>query len=201
MERTKPHALSPDIQHKLENLQSYVVLDVETTGFDPRNNRIIEIGMIKVTDGKETDTFSSFINPGSPIPPHITTLTGITDDDVSSAPFFDEIANEIVSFMGEAIIVGHNVQFDIGFMQSEFIHCSIRKDFEYLDTLALARKAFPNLKSHKLSNLIAHLGFKENQSHRALDDARWTFKVLSSLREFYVASPKQQRKIEICYEK
>lgn len=197
MERKTTHTLPPDIQQKLKDLRDFVVLDVETTGFDNRKNHVIEIGMIKVEDGKEVAIFSSFINPGTPIPTHITNLTGITDADVQSAPHFDEIANEIVAFMGDAILVGHNVQFDIGFMRSEFMHCCIRKDFHYVDTLFLARKAFPALKSHKLSNLIVHLGFEETQSHRALDDARWTLKVLTTICDRYV-TPSLDDTIKAC---
>ena len=185
MERNTPHTLHPELLHKLKNLHNFVVLDVETTGFDCRKNRIIEIGMLKIEEGKEVGSFSSFINPGTPIPTHITTLTGITDSDVQSAPTFEELADSIVSFVGTDIIVGHNVPFDIGFVSSELMRCGIYQCFERFDTLTLARKTLPALKSHKLSNLIEYLGFCKTQSHRALDDARWTLKVLTTIQGWY----------------
>ena len=189
MKRNTPHRLTPDIRRNLENLQDFIVVDVETTGFDARTNRVIEIGMLKVVNGKEIESFSSFINPGIPIPPHITDLTGIKDVDVQSAPTFDEIVVDIATFMGDGIIVGHNVQFDIRFMVAEFARCGIRRDYHYADTLFLAKSMFPELKSYKLSTLINYLGFEETQSHRALDDARCTLKILSFIRNRITTLP------------
>ena len=98
----------------LLGLRSFVVIDVETTGFNEKKDRIIEIGLIKVVEGEEKETFDTFVNPGTAIPTHITQLTGITDDDVAEAPSFQELAIQVLEFIGDAVIVAHNAPFNMG---------------------------------------------------------------------------------------
>ena len=144
----------------------FSVLDVETTGLSARNNRVIEIGIIKVKNLKIADKFTTLINPGCDIPYFITQFTGIANSDVEYSPSFYDTAEEIEEFIGNSIISGHNLSFDENFLRYEFI----RNGFEPLSnltvcTLKLARKVFPELKSKSLASITAHLKIKNNDSH------------------------------------
>ncbi|MHC1736977.1 MAG: exonuclease domain-containing protein [Ignavibacteriaceae bacterium] len=157
----------------------FSVLDVETTGLSPFSNSIIEIGIVKVKDGKIIDTFSSFINPCRFIPPFITQLTGISNRDVDDAPMWDDIYKDILNFIDNSIVTGHNLSFDYGFLSKEFQ----RVGLEYfkphqLCTLRIAKRIYPELKSRSLGNLAPHLGIINADAHRALSDAKVTAAIL-----------------------
>ena len=157
----------------------FSVLDVETTGLSARNNRVIEIGIVKVKNLKLADKFSTLINPGCDIPYFITQFTGIANGDVEYSPSFNDTAEEIEDFIGNSIISGHNLSFDENFLRYEFI----RNGYEPLSnltvcTLKLARKIFPELKSKSLASVTEHLKIKNKDSHRALSDAEATAKIL-----------------------
>lgn len=157
----------------------FSVLDVETTGLSARNNRVIEIGIVRVKNLKITDKYTTLINPGCDIPYFITQFTGISNSDVEYSPSFNDTAEEIEDFIGNSIISGHNLSFDEGFLRYEFI----RNGYEPLSnlnvcTLKLARKIFPTLKSKSLSSVTEHLGIKNRDSHRALSDAEATAQIL-----------------------
>lgn len=122
----------------------YTVLDVETTGLSPKTNRIIEIGLVKIKDGKITESFRSFFNPFCQLPTAITKLTGITDDDLYDAPAFSDLIFQINQFIGNSIIIAHNSQFDISFLQNEYLR--VEENFlpnPVLCTLKISRKLFP----------------------------------------------------------
>jgi DNA polymerase-3 subunit epsilon len=160
----------------------FSVLDVETTGLSARNNRIIEIGIVKIKNLKVVDKYSTLINPGCTIPYFITQFTGISNSDVTYSPSFYDTAEEIEEFIGNSIISGHNLSFDEGFLRYEFI----RNGFEPLSslnvcTLKLSRKIFPALKSKSLASVTEHLGIKNRDSHRALSDAEATAQILIKL--------------------
>ncbi len=160
----------------------FSVLDVETTGLSARNNRVIEIGIVKVKNLKITDRFTTLINPGCDIPFFITQFTGISNSDVRYSPSFYDTAEEIEDFIGNSIISGHNLSFDEGFLSYEFI----RNGFEPLSnlsvcTLKLSRKIFPSLKSKSLGSVSEYLGVKNRDSHRALSDAEATAQILIKL--------------------
>jgi DNA polymerase-3 subunit epsilon len=160
----------------------FSVLDVETTGLSARNNRVIEIGIVKVKNLKIVDKFSSLINPGCDIPFFITQFTGIGNGDVEYSPSFYDTAEEIEEFIGNSIISGHNLSFDENFLRYEFI----RNGFEPLSnltvcTLKLSRKIFPELKSKSLASVSDYLKIKNEDSHRALSDAEVTAKILIRL--------------------
>ncbi|HRI47931.1 MAG TPA: exonuclease domain-containing protein, partial [Ignavibacteriaceae bacterium] len=157
----------------------FSVLDVETTGINSSLNNIIEIGIIKVQNNVVIDQFSSFINPGRAIPIFITNLTGITDDDVYDAPFFEDVAFDISEFLQDSIVVGHNLPFDMGFIKREMRLAGIQ-NFQPLQlcTLKLARRIFPQLKSKSLGNVAHHLAIKLEDAHRATGDAEATAKIL-----------------------
>ena len=157
----------------------FCVIDTETTGLSARSNNIIEIGIIKIKDLKIVDRFGTFVNPGRSIPYYITQLTGISDDDVYDAPFFDQVADECLQFIGESVIVGHNLSFDMSFLSAELQNCG-REKTENLNlcTLRLARRLLPQLKKKSLGDVCRHLGIINKHAHRAIDDAEVTAYVL-----------------------
>jgi DNA polymerase-3 subunit epsilon len=157
----------------------FSVLDVETTGLSARNNRVIEIGIVKIKNFKITDRFQTLINPGDRIPSFITQLTGIDDDDVYSKPYFSEVLNDIESFIGESVISGHNLSFDLSFLRFEFLR-SGNEPLANPDvcTLKIARKLYPSLRSKSLSSVTKHLRLKNPTAHRAAGDAEVTARIL-----------------------
>lgn len=168
--------LQPDACQKLprgvcfvECLSEYVSLDIETTGFDFHKDRIIEIAAIKYRYGQYVDKYQTLINPERIISPEITRLTGIAQTDVIDAPYIDEVKSEILDFIGLLPIVGHNaVSFDVPFLSTQM---SVEMNNIVIDTLPMARKAFPLLPCHKLEYLKSILQFDQHISHRALADA------------------------------
>lgn len=152
--------------------QSYAIVDVETTGGSPGFHRVTEVAAVKVRNGQVIEEFQTLVNPGRPIPSFITRLTGITNEMVSSAPTFQEIAPKLQEFLGDSIFVAHNVSFDYGFIQREFARAEIEFTRPKLCTCAGMRKAYPGLSSYGLKNLTAHFQIKLEQHHRALADAR-----------------------------
>ncbi|MCE1188515.1 MAG: GIY-YIG nuclease family protein [Ignavibacteria bacterium] len=157
----------------------FCAVDVETTGLNAISNRVIEIGMVKMQRGEIIDRFGSLVNPGCRIPPFITQLTGIDDDEVDGAPFFEEIIDQISDFMDGTILVGHNLQFDLGFLRQEYFRAG-RERFVPITvcTLKIARRLFPFLKSRSLGPLAQHLRLHTDTLHRALEDAELTAHVL-----------------------
>ena len=167
----------------------FSVVDVETTGLGPANNNIIEIGLVKIKNFKVIDRYNSFINPGRSIPPFITQFTGISNDDVYDAPFFEDLVKPLQDFLEDSVLVGHNLQFDLSFLRKEFQVCGV-ENYQPLQlcTLRLARRMFPNLKSRSLGNLANHLHLKNEDAHRAYADAEVTAKILYNLVERLKAS-------------
>ncbi len=154
--------------------KKYAIIDIETTGGTSKRDKITEIGVV-VTDGEKViDSFHSLVNPERTIPPHITRITGITDDMVEDAPFFYEIAKDLVQITENTIFVAHNVRFDYGFIKEEFGRLGYTFTKRQLCTVRLSRKAFPGLKSYSLGNLIKHFDIPVNARHRALEDAQAT---------------------------
>jgi DNA polymerase-3 subunit epsilon len=158
---------------------AFSVVDVETTGLSATKNRVIEIAMVKIENLKISDKLHYLINPQTYIPPFITSLTGISNDDVIGAPFFSEIIDELVSFTDKSILTAHNFTFDSSFLNSEFMISGREFENEYsCCTLKLARNIYPTLKSKSLSSVAQSLSLKNSNTHRALGDAEITAKVL-----------------------
>ncbi len=158
---------------------SFSIIDVETTGLSARYNNIIEIGIVKVSGLKIRETYQTMINPGKPIPYYISQFTGITEEDVHDAPFFEDAADEILNFISEDIIGGHNFSFDKSFLKKEFLYAG--KGMLYnrdICTLKLARRMYPNLRSRSLSNMCRYFKLHNENSHRALSDAKVTAQLL-----------------------
>ncbi len=158
---------------------NYCIVDVETTGLSPQRNGVIEIGLVKVSNLKIIDTYHSLVNPGKDIPYFITQLTGISNDDVYNAPFFEDIADEITEFIGDDILTAHNYSFDSSFLRKEFRYCG-KEQLNNLNlcTLKLSRRLYPMLRSKSLGSVCKHLRLKNTGEHRALGDAEVTAKVL-----------------------
>ena len=156
---------------------TYVVFDIETTGFSNVEDRIIEIGAVKVQGGEIVDSYSTFVNPGVPIPFEITNLTSITDEMVMEAPKIDIILPEFLEFVGDAALVAHNASFDVGFIEQNCKNLGLPHKYTYLDTVALARVLLPTLAKYKLNIVAKALGISLENHHRAVDDAGATAEI------------------------
>ncbi len=170
-------------------LGDFTALDVETTGLRPLVNRIIEVAAIRYRNGREIDQFVSLVQPGKALPATIVNLTGIRDIDLEEAPEFREIADDMLAFLGDDLIVGHNVGFDIAFVAGELKRLS-RPGLANprFDTLTAANRLLPGLKRKSLDKLAASLGIPEGRNHRAYDDAKRTAQVALRLVETAVES-------------
>ena len=160
---------------------TYCVLDLETTGLSAKTEKITEIGIMKIVNGKVVDKFSEFVNPEKHIPERVQEVTHITDDMVIDSPKIDEIFPKVLEFIKGSVLVAHNATFDIGFLKNVAKELGYDFDYTYVDTLPLARKLYPNLKKHKLGKIAEHLGIEVLVAHRALDDVDTTVKVLSQM--------------------
>ena len=155
----------------------YVVFDIETTGFSPKVNKIIEIGAVKVENGKITDKFSTFVNPQVPIPFRIEELTSIKDDMVVGSPTIDVILPQFVEFCKDCIMVAHNADFDMSFILKNCEDLGIDFSPTYVDTVALARILLPSLNRFKLDTVAKAVGVSLENHHRAVDDAGCTAEI------------------------
>ncbi len=158
--------------HSLED--TFVVFDIETTGFIPWKNKIIEIGAVKVENGKIVDHFSKFVNPQVPIPFRIETLTSIRDDMVMNEPTIDVILPEFMEFCKGAIMVAHNADFDMSFIYKNCESLGIDYRIPYVDTVSLARLLLPQITNYKLDAVAKAVNVKLEHHHRAVDDAECT---------------------------
>ena len=171
--------ISDDLSNIPFDEAEFSVLDVETTGLTPRYNGVIEIGIVKVKGLKIVERYSSFINPGRPVPYYITQFTGITDDDIFNAPLFEDIAEEVTKFISGSVITAHNLSFDRSFLNKEFLMMGKEKPTNpQLCTLRLSKSLYPELRSRSLSSLSYYLKVKLINAHRALPDAEATAHIL-----------------------
>ncbi len=167
-------------EHLLDS--TFIVIDVETTGFDINHAEIIDIGAVRVEGGMITDTFSSLVDPGFFIPDRIKDLTGITNAMVIGSPKMVEILPEFMKFVGEDIVVGHHVTQDIKFIDKYTrIYRGERFKRPYICTLELSRKLLTGIRGYSLKNVADHLGVGYGRLHRALEDAMVTAKVFLEL--------------------
>ena len=177
--------LAPDKKPSARNIKgqnidtTYCVFDLETTGFSPKLEKITEIGIMKVKDGKVIDSFSTFVNPEKPIPSRVVEVTNITDDMVRDAETIDKVFPKMLEFMKGSVLVAHNAEFDIGFLKHNAKELGYEFDFTYIDTLTLAQDIFHDFKTYKLGRIAKNLGIKVEVAHRALDDVDTTVKVFN----------------------
>ena len=165
-------------------IDDYVLVDIETTGFSPINDEIIEIGAIKVENNKIVKQYDELIKIDKILPQKITELTGITDNMLKNGKLPNIVLEEFIKFVGNSIIVGHNVNFDLGFLCNKckkYLNYNLNND--YIDTLYLARKLVPNAINHKLGTLAKMFNISYEGAHRGLKDVEITYGVYNSLRK------------------
>ena len=156
---------------------AYVVFDIETTGFSPVTNRIIEIGAVKVENGQITDRFSAFVNPQVPIPFEIEKLTGISDSMVIDADTIEVILPRFLEFVGDAALVAHNASFDVGFIKENAKRQNIPFELTYVDTVGIARTLLTGQAKYTLDAVAKTLKISLENHHRAVDDAECTAEI------------------------
>ncbi len=158
---------------------TYCVLDLETTGFSATTEKITEVGIMKIKNGKVLDEFSCFVNPEKHIPQRVSEVTNITDDMVADSETIDKVFPKILDFIKDSVLVAHNAPFDMGFLKQNAKNLGYEFDYTYLDTLSLAKDLFPDYKKYKLGKIADNLGIKVEVAHRALDDVDTTVKVFN----------------------
>lgn len=162
--------------------EDFVALDLETTGLDPEWDSIIEIGMVRVRRGEVAAEYSTLVNPGMEIDDFITDLTGITNDMLAAAPALPEVLPAARDFLGDDIILGHNVNFDINFIYDNCEYQGLPPVSNgYIDTMRISRRVLPDLKHHRLTDIVKALGVDHVQAHRAMGDCRATIDCYKAL--------------------
>ena len=174
--------------HKLEDLdnKSFVVFDIETTGLSKFNDRITEIGAVKIVDGKIISSYQKLVNPEMVISDFITNLTGITNEMVANEPKIDVILPDFIEYCGDSILVAQNAEFDIGFIHVNCLEQNIDFTPAYIDTMWLARVINTELKNHKLGTLAKTYGVRLQNHHRASDDATATGEIFIKMMDFAI---------------
>jgi DNA polymerase III subunit alpha, Gram-positive type len=152
--------------------QIFAAVDVETTGFNARNNKIVEIAAVKFKNGKIIDKKTWLVNPEINIPYVVQNVHGISNKMVENQPDFSVVGTNFIDFVGDSILIAHNATFDAGFIYTEMKRNNIdRIKNPFLDSLKMARIWYPELKKHNLKYLTEHLGFEGEKYHRALEDS------------------------------
>jgi DNA polymerase-3 subunit epsilon len=172
-----------NVKWTVDPLQSYAVIDIETTGGKAQHHRVTEVGIVKVVNGKVIDEWQSLINPQRPIPRNITALTGIDDAMVADAPVFAEVADAIDQFTAGCVFVAHNVNFDYGFIKEEFNRLERYYRRPKLCTVREMRKYYKGLSSYSLANLTKHFDIGMQRHHRAMSDAVAASELLNMINE------------------
>lgn len=167
----------------------YTVLDLEMTGLAPKKDKVIEIGAVRVRDGKMTDTFATLVRPGMPIPQKVVELTGITDAMADTGMQEDAAMEQLLEFIGDDVLVGHNLNFDYSFIKQWAVNHRRALQLSACDTLRIARALLPGEQSKKLESLCVYFQIEREHAHRALDDAIETHRVFEKLKAIRGASP------------
>ena len=165
-------------------ITSYVCVDLETTGLNPKYEKIIEIGAVKVVEGQIVERFSTFVNPGRKLEERIIELTGITQEQVEEAPYIEEVLPDFLEFCGDFALLGHRVLFDFSFLKKAAVNQKLTFEKKGIDTLRIARRFLPELPRRTLPYLCEHYGIS-HRAHRALHDAEATCSLYRILTENY----------------
>lgn len=168
---------------------SYVSIDLETTGLDPKADSIIEIGAVKIEAGAVADTYSTFVKPHRQISEYITELTGIRQEDMKDAPKQEKVIPELVDFIGELPILGHSVLFDYSFLKRAAVNQKLNFEKLGIDTLRIARRYLPQIESRSLPFLCKYYGIA-HKAHRAGEDAMATHLLYCRLAEEFLEQDK-----------
>ena len=181
-------------------LKSYIAFDLETTGLKPQENEIIEIGALKVREGKVVDRFMEFIHPLSPISSAISELTGITNDMVATARSCEQVLPDFLDFCEDDVLIGHNVMFDYSFTKCSASKCGLPFEKNGLDTLKIARKVHKDFPSKSLGALCDYYHIENKSAHRAYHDALATAKLYQTLAHYFEESdPKLFKPFPLIY--
>lgn len=165
-------------------LNEYIVLDTETTGLIPLENEVIQLSMLKIKNGNVIDIFNNFYKPHNSIPERVSQINGITDETVADKPFIDECLNDISSFIGNLPIVGHNVGFDVEFLDKYFMQKENKKLLnEWADTMKIAKNLF-DARYYNLNFLSKKFNKNYFPSHNSLDDCYATFELYENIKFF-----------------
>ncbi len=168
----------------IDLLSDYIIFDIETTGLDSSYDEVIEIGAIKVKNNKIVSKFNSLVKPKNEIDEYITELTGITNEMVKDAPTIEEILPDFMNYIGNDILIGHNVNFDINFIYDNLYRSKfdvLTNDF--IDTMRISRKLLPELPHHRLIDLAKYFKIDSTNNHRSLKDCEITMNVYENLKE------------------
>lgn len=181
-------------------LSDYILFDLETTGLSTENDQVVEISALKITGGDITDEFSTLVNPGIHIPYQASSINGITDEMVKEAPDMEHALKDFISFIGDGILVGHNIKrFDLGFIQRDAVRYFGKQiTNDYVDTLILSRKYLPDLYSHSLGSLADHYDVSYEGAHRALADCHINKQVYDCLKKEIENPSNAVRQMRIC---
>lgn len=161
---------------------TYISIDLETTGLNPKQDKIIEIGALYVEQGEIKKQFSTFVNPGCGLQERITQLTGIREENLADAPYIEIVLPKLFDFMGELPLLGHSILFDYSFLKKAAVNLGRSFERHGTDTLKIARKYLPDLESRSLEYLCNYYQIP-HQAHRALEDARATHVLYGRLKE------------------
>jgi DNA polymerase-3 subunit epsilon len=164
-------------------MSGYITLDLETTGLQPDKDAILEIGAIKVVEGRIVGTYATFVDPKREVPARITEITGITGDMVQGEPGIETALPRLLEFCEDLPLLGHNLIFDYSFVKYGAAAQGLPFEREGVDTLTISRKVLPDLESRSLQYLRKYYGIPQDKAHRALDDARTTYLLFERLRE------------------
>lgn len=177
---------------------SFVCIDLETTGLDPKRDKIIEIGAVKVERGEITGEWETFVNPERKLEERIVELTGIRDEQLAEAEKIANILPELFDFLEDKALLGHCVLFDFSFLKKAAVNERMTFERTGIDTLKIARKYLKDLESRSLESLCRHYGISHN-AHRALEDARATVRLYQKLsEEFYKKEEEAGEKSLFC---
>ncbi len=169
----------------------YVAVDLEMTGLKVTQDRILEIGAVKIRDGKLCEEFACFVNPHRSLSEEIIALTGITDEMVADAPEIGEALEAFLSFSGNAVLIGHNLMFDYSFLKQNIVNLGMTYERKGLDTLKIARAVLPAEEKKDLCSLRTRFGLDCEHSHRALDDAKACAEIFLRFTEEYGETQKK----------
>lgn len=172
-------------------IDTYIALDLETTGLSPSADRILEIGAVKVVGGQIAETYETLVNPGRKIEKRIEELTGITDEMAAGGMNTKEAVTGLVEFCGNLPILGHNIIFDYGFVKQNAINLNLAFEKEGIDTLKIARKLFPEMEHRSLQALCGYYGICPREAHRAASDALSAMELYKRMQAQFPDSPEE----------
>lgn len=181
-------------------IKDYISLDLEMTGLNPKIDKILEIGAVKVVDGNIIEEYDRLINPGVGIDERITDITGIDREMVKDCPYIEDVLPEFIDFCEDYVIIGHNLSFDYAFLKKNAVNIGLSYDKYGIDTLKIARSCLMDLGSKSLENLCRHFGIEDKNHHRALNDAYVTHKFYRLMcEEKYVNNEKVFQPVKLEY--